>query len=271
MLAHLVAHAVTGARPLASAEACDALFAALRRRFVQVAAACLMPDHVHLLANVDDADCARRALAQSLAGFSRAQGNGPQWQRVPLPDPIRDMQHLARQVRYVHLNPCRARLVDDPLCWSWSTHRGAIGAELDPWVSPADMAAWLQHDERDVPRWLHDYVSSDPSVNVRGTPFPVAATSQRTPVVPLADIVEAATAAVPGPGRAPLRRKLFVLLARHQGWRDAQLLADTIGISPGRVRYLSAQSDPALLHVGALYLGDPRLRYAHDFRRPPRF
>ena len=52
MLLHLVAHAVTGARPLASAEACAALFAALRRRFEHVIAAGLMPDHVHMLISI---------------------------------------------------------------------------------------------------------------------------------------------------------------------------------------------------------------------------
>jgi hypothetical protein len=43
------------------------------------------------------------------------------------------LQH--RQVRYVHLNPCRDRFANDPLVPVWSTHRGAIGGEVDPWVS----------------------------------------------------------------------------------------------------------------------------------------
>lgn len=261
MLWHLVAHAAVGAWPLASTEACDTMWAALRRRFPRVVAAGLMPNHVHQLMEADDPDEVRRAFAQCLAGFARHVG-GRMWQPVPDPVPVRDGRHLERQIRYVHLNPPRDGFVDDPLCWSWTTHRGAIGAELDPWVSPADMAARLCR--RDVARWLHDYVSSDPSVSIDGTPFPLAAPPRDVPVVSLADIAAAAHAAA---RTAALRHKMFVLLARHQGWRDTRLIAQESGLSVEHVRRLAKCDAPEVLRVGALYLGDARLRHVPDFRR----
>ncbi len=269
MLWHVAAHTLAGLRPLSSAQACSALFAALRRCFPRVAAAVLMPNHLHLLVETDDPVAARRKLARCLANYARRTGTQHMWQPVAEPVPIRDVHHLERQIRYAHLNPPRGGLVFDPLCWVWSTHRGAIGAELDPWVSPSDIARYLGRNEADVPRWLHDYVSCDPSVNVTGTPFPAAAPARDVPVVALADVVAAAAAAVPCCG--PLQRRLLVQLAHHQGWHDARLIASAAGITSGQVRRLAQQSDPRLLRVGTLYLGDARLRHVPDFRGRPRY
>jgi REP element-mobilizing transposase RayT len=265
MLWHLTAHALTGSRPLESAQACNALWAALRRQFPDCVAAVLMPDHVHLLVEAADRDEARRRLAQCLAAFARQAGLGRTWQPVPQPAPIRDSKHLARQIRYVHLNPCRAGLADDPLCWLWSTHRGAVGLELDPWVSPARLAALLRRREADLPQWLHSYVSGDPSVHVEGTPLPIAAAPQAVPLVSLADIASAASSAVPC--GAPRRHQLLVQLALHQGWRDADLIARAAGISVEQVRRLKRRLAPGLLRLGALHLADPRLRQTPDFTR----
>jgi hypothetical protein len=184
------------------------------------------------------------------------------WRSVPAPEPIPNAKHLQRQIRYVHLNPCHDGLVDDPLCWPWSTQRGAVGLELDPWVSPADISSFLCRTG--TARWLHDYVSSDPSVNVAGTPFPVPARRQAMPTAPLAAIADAARAAVPD--RIPLQRHLLVLLAEHQGWRDTRLIADAAGITPGQVRRLLKRRAPELLRVGAYCLGDARLRHVPDLR-----
>jgi REP element-mobilizing transposase RayT len=269
MFWHLTAHTLAGLRPMASDKECGALFRALRRCFPRVAAAVVMPNHVHLLVEASDPDAARRRLARCLAAFARRSGAGRMWQPVAEPVPIRDAKQLERQIRYVHLNPCRAGLVDDPLCWPWSTHRGVVGAELHPWVSPADLATYLGRREAEVPRWLHDYVSCDPSVNVTGTPFPDAAPARNIPAVSLADIVAAADAAMPG--SAPRRRQLFALLARHQGWRDARLVAQAAGITPSQIRRLARRSDPALVRLGALHLGDARLRHVPDFRGRPRY
>lgn len=37
----------------------------------------------------------------------------------------------------MHPNPCRARLVADPLAWPFSTHRDAVGLAVDPVVPRA--------------------------------------------------------------------------------------------------------------------------------------
>ncbi len=54
---------------------------------------------------------------------------------------------------------------------------------------------------------------------------------------------------------------MLVALARHQGGRDAHLIARVAGIAPDSVRRLARRPEPELLRVGALYLGDTRLRH----------
>ncbi len=43
--------------------------------------------------------------------------------------------YLLQLVRYIHLNPVRARLVATPSAYAWSGHRGYLGQEEIPWLT----------------------------------------------------------------------------------------------------------------------------------------
>jgi len=43
--------------------------------------------------------------------------------------------YLLQLVRYVHLNPCRALMVEDPQEYRWSSHRDYLGARPRPWLA----------------------------------------------------------------------------------------------------------------------------------------
>jgi len=43
--------------------------------------------------------------------------------------------YLLEIVRYVHLNPVRAGMVDAPEDYPWSGHRAYLGMEIIPWLS----------------------------------------------------------------------------------------------------------------------------------------
>jgi hypothetical protein len=125
-------------------------------------AACLMPDHVHLVLHQPADD----AIATAMRAYARWRNHhrregGPVWAVRPEPEPLPDAQHVQRTIRYVHLNPCRAGLTNDPLVWPFSTHRDAVGLAAPAVVPP----------HRD-PEGFHAYVSGDPSAAVAGTPFP---------------------------------------------------------------------------------------------------
>lgn len=122
-------------------------------------ALCLMPDHVHLLHPRPLAG----VLGAVLSGHTRAsarwgRSTAPALRASPAPELVVGQTKRRRSVRYVHLNPCRARLVDDPLAWPLSTHLDALGATLSP-ARPAEPE----------PARFHAYVSADPTVRVGGS------------------------------------------------------------------------------------------------------
>jgi hypothetical protein len=220
-----------------------------------------MPNHPHLLVHTDDPERERRHLASVLAAFTRRVGERRLWEPVPRPSLIADEKHLLRTMRYLHLNPCRDGLVADPLLWPWSTHRGIVGAEVDPWIDVRSLArmAALGRGVKDVARWFHAYVSSDPSCAPGGTPFPEPRLPDEWPTISLAQVISAAIAAMPLAGWYGKRRRLAVQLARRQGYANS-VIARALAIAERTVRQLAAPIQPILLAPAALCLGDARLQ-----------
>ena len=113
----------------------DLLAASCRAADVEIWAWCLMPNHVHLILVPSEADGLRRALApvhRRYAGIihARRKRTGHFWQGrfgcVAM-----DEEHLAAALRYVSLNPVRARLVDRARDWRWSSVRAHLGGRDD--------------------------------------------------------------------------------------------------------------------------------------------
>jgi putative transposase len=113
----------------------DLLAANCREAGVEVWAWCLMPNHVHLILVPSDPDALRRALARvhrSYAGTiqARRKRTGHFWQgrfgAVAM-----DEEHLAAALRYVSLNPVRARLVQRAQDWRWSSTRAHLRGKDD--------------------------------------------------------------------------------------------------------------------------------------------
>ena len=180
MWIHLTVRTVLGTRPLSDSVEAWWLWRRLRRNFPGALAACLMPDHVHLVLDAEP-QLAARTLGRLLAAARRYRP-AQAWCRVPEPSTIADARHLQRHIRYVHLNPCRSGLATDPLAWPWSTHRGLVGAEANPWVAPAALAQRFRRETSDFGRWFHAYVSSDPSVSVSGSAYPTLSRPADFPV-----------------------------------------------------------------------------------------
>ena len=113
----------------------DLLAENCRTADVEVWAWCLMPNHVHLILVPSDPDGLRRALARvhrAYAGIiqARRKRSGHFWQgrfgAVAM-----DEQHLAAALRYVSLNPVRARLVERAQDWRWSSTRAHLRGKDD--------------------------------------------------------------------------------------------------------------------------------------------
>lgn len=113
----------------------DLLATHCRAAEVEVWAWCLMPNHVHLILVPSDADGLRRALSRVhriYAGIvqARRKRSGHFWQgrfgAVAM-----DEAHLAAALRYVSLNPVRARLVARAQDWNWSSTRAHLRGRDD--------------------------------------------------------------------------------------------------------------------------------------------
>ena len=103
----------------------DLLAQSCRAAMVEVWAWVLMPNHVHLVLVPQDPDGLRRALAPAHRRYAghihaREQRSGHFWQGR-FGAVVMDEPHLAAALRYAALNPVRARLVDRPDEWRWSS------------------------------------------------------------------------------------------------------------------------------------------------------
>jgi putative transposase len=118
---------------------CDFLAEQMRKADVEVWAYCLMPNHVHLILCPRDAGGLSRALgaahkrrANFINGRGRWRGHlfDGRFASVAMDD-----GHVVSAVRYVALNPVRARLVSRAEDWPWSSVRAHLEARDDGLVN----------------------------------------------------------------------------------------------------------------------------------------
>lgn len=240
---HLTARADHGF-PLSDPNVARRLWSGLRRAFPDALSCCLMGNHLHLLVDEQPVTATRKlrsALGRTKGTWRVAE---PEWIR---PSPTK----MRRQLRYIALNPCRARLCGDPMAWIWSTHRDVLGASIDPWV-PAERVAHLGS-----PAELHAYISKDPSVSVSGSPLPQV----RPWLHGLGDIALAAQVASRADATALTRRtatrRAFLQLARIEGFERPALLAEICEATPRTVYRAWERAD--ISRPAQLCLHDDRL------------
>jgi putative transposase len=92
---------------------------------VSVWAYCLMPNHVHLIVVPAGEEGLRRAIGEAHRRYTervnRREGwTGHLWQGR-FASFVMDEPYLLAAARYVEINPFRARLVDRPEAWPWSS------------------------------------------------------------------------------------------------------------------------------------------------------
>lgn len=93
---------------------------------------CLMSNHIHLLIQTNEIPLSRimRALQTSYARFFNRNNNrvGHLFQNRYKAILCDIDTYLLELVRYIHLNPVRAGLVEYPQIYPWSSHRNYIGS-----------------------------------------------------------------------------------------------------------------------------------------------
>jgi putative transposase len=101
----------------------------------EIWAYCLMPNHVHLIAVPKDKDGLRALFAEAHRRYTRFINwrhgwTGHLWQGR-FGSVAMDENHLASALRYVALNPVRARLVANPEDWQFSSVHAHLSGQSD--------------------------------------------------------------------------------------------------------------------------------------------
>ena len=95
------------------------------RHAIEIAAYCLMPNHVHLVVVPSTVDGLHRALKVVHGRYAQRvnrmrKRTGHLWQDRYFSSPL-DSSHFLNAVRYVELNPVRAGIVDHGESYEWSS------------------------------------------------------------------------------------------------------------------------------------------------------
>jgi putative transposase len=123
----------------------DLLAAAADKAGAEIWCYCLMPNHVHVIVVPGDEDGLRRTFADAHRRYTgyinaRHRWTGHLWQGR-FGAVVMDEAHLACAMRYVSLNPVRARLAARPQDWAWSSVRAHLAGEDDGLVRVAPALA----------------------------------------------------------------------------------------------------------------------------------
>lgn len=105
----------------------------------RIHAFCCMSNHIHLLIQVTDIPLSR--IMQNLSFRytqwmnKRQRRTGHLFQGRYKAILVDADNYLLELIRYIHLNPVRAGMVEDAAAYRWSSHRAYIGKETLPWLT----------------------------------------------------------------------------------------------------------------------------------------
>ncbi len=113
----------------------DLLSEAAHKAETEIWCYCLMPNHVHLIAVPSDKDGLRETFADAHRRYTgyinaRLRVTGHLWQGR-FGSVVMDEAHLFHAVRYVSLNPVRAKLVPQAQDWQWSSVAAHLSGKDD--------------------------------------------------------------------------------------------------------------------------------------------
>ncbi len=122
-----------------------------REQGVAVWAYCLMTEHIDLIAVPNSEEGLRRAIGEAHRRYTRRVNFREKWRdylwQGRFASFVTDEPYLLAAVRYVELNPVRAKLADDAAEWPWCSARAHLLGRDDSLVQIPAMLG-IVHDWR---------------------------------------------------------------------------------------------------------------------------
>ena len=121
---------------------------------VRVYAYCLMTNHVHLLLAPGESATGMGKLMKALAARATRYRNkiegrsGTLWESRYKSSPVQTDCYLLACCRYIELNPVRARMVESPGEYPWSSDRQRLGEDQEHWIDRDPCYLSLGESER---------------------------------------------------------------------------------------------------------------------------
>lgn len=123
----------------------------------------LMDNHYHLIIETPKANISKimHYLNTSYAVYynTKHERVGPLYQGRYKAVLVDGDEYLHRLSRYIHLNPVRAKMVEDPIEYKWSSYKYFIGKEKDPgWLETEFILANFGNDRLEAKKRYKNFV-----------------------------------------------------------------------------------------------------------------
>jgi REP element-mobilizing transposase RayT len=114
-----------------------------------ILAYCLMPNHFHIVIHVKSGNFLKKSLHPFLVKYSKAINKeqnrvGPLFQGRYQVNLIEDDGYLLECVKYIHLNPVRAEIVDLPVKWKYSSYSAYLSATHADFVETGPVMEYFE-------------------------------------------------------------------------------------------------------------------------------
>lgn len=133
-----------------------------------ILAFCFMSNHVHLAIQVNEIPLSKicQNLAFRYAQFYNFKHDtfGHLFQGRYKAILVDDNEYLKELIRYIHLNPVRAKLVNDPLLYYWSSHQAYFNKDF-AWLAKDILLRKFGETRFLAKQAFHHFVSSGIGVN----------------------------------------------------------------------------------------------------------
>jgi REP element-mobilizing transposase RayT len=129
----------------------------------RVHAFCLMTNHVHMAVQVSDIPLSR--IMQNITFRYtrwinwRQQRSGHLFQGRYKAVLVDENEYLLELIRYIHLNPVRAGMVNDLSSYQWSSHPAYCGQQPVPWLTTDWMLSQFSKKEREARQRYRAFVA----------------------------------------------------------------------------------------------------------------